>query len=90
MVSPDLFGGMQMTIGHSIVGSGKEGVFAWHGWFGDHTVFRLTDAPFFGHGNIYLFFCRLSWLWTFAKHGRRVHDLRDRPGRWYKPSPSHS
>ncbi len=28
-----------MTIGHTICGSGKEGVIVLHGWFGDHTVF---------------------------------------------------
>jgi pimeloyl-ACP methyl ester carboxylesterase len=28
-----------MTIGHSIYGSGKEGIIVLHGWFGDHTVF---------------------------------------------------
>jgi pimeloyl-ACP methyl ester carboxylesterase len=29
-----------MTIGHKIVGSGKEGVIVLHGWFGDHSVFE--------------------------------------------------
>lgn len=29
-----------MTIGHTIYGSGKEGVIVLHGWFGDHTVFN--------------------------------------------------
>ncbi len=28
-----------MTIGHEILGNGKEGVIVLHGWFGDHTAF---------------------------------------------------
>ena len=28
-----------MAIGHSIYGSGNEGIIVLHGWFGDHTVF---------------------------------------------------
>ncbi len=28
-----------MTIGHTIYGSGKEGIIVLQGWFGDHTVF---------------------------------------------------
>jgi pimeloyl-ACP methyl ester carboxylesterase len=29
-----------MTIGHAMIGSGKENVLVLHGWFGDHTVFE--------------------------------------------------
>lgn len=32
-----------MTIGHKLIGDGKEGVIVLHGWLGDHTVF----APMF-------------------------------------------
>ncbi|MEX0729325.1 MAG: alpha/beta hydrolase [Aquisalimonadaceae bacterium] len=28
-----------MTIGHKLLGVGREGVIVMHGWFGDHTVF---------------------------------------------------
>jgi pimeloyl-ACP methyl ester carboxylesterase len=31
-----------MTIGHEIIGSGKEGIIVLHGWFGDHTSFAPT------------------------------------------------
>ena len=31
-----------MTIGHTIVGSGKEKVLVLHGWFGDHKVWEPT------------------------------------------------
>ena len=29
-----------MTIGHSLLGQGPEGVLVFHGWFGDHKVFE--------------------------------------------------
>jgi len=29
-----------MIIGHTIYGSGKEGVIVLHGWLGDYTVFE--------------------------------------------------
>ena len=31
-----------MTIGHTLVGKGKEGVVVLHGWFGDYAVFEPT------------------------------------------------
>jgi len=40
-----------MTIGHKILGTGKEGVIVLHGWFGDHTsfspIFSFLDTATF-------------------------------------------
>jgi len=44
-----------MTIGHTLIGSGKEGVIVLHGWFGDYTVFNPMVPYLDGESYTYAF-----------------------------------